>query len=577
MNNKALARNALCVPLCLALALSFSAGCTEEQQSDPSASGTNSEEQLYTCGMHTHVLEHGPGVCPICGMDLTPINGAVNDPAARPNAASGERKIKYWAAPMDPSFISDKPGKSPMGMDLVAVYEDGVAAEAGRTVSIDPVVVQNMGVRIKRVERQSLFRHIRTIGEVQVGEDLVSVVNLRFSGWVERIHADKTGDLIEAGQPLFEIYSPDLVASQEEYLLALRSQGPKSELARSARRKLELFDLDSRDIEAIARSGALRRALPIRAPRSGYVLHKNIVEGARIMAGQDLYKIGDLSKIWVQAEVYEHDAPWVEVGQHAQMEVTYLKGKVIEGSVAYVYPTLNAASRTLSVRLEFPNPDLRLKPGMFATVYIQFRREDDTLVVPTEAILHSGTREIVFVVVGEGRFEPREITTGLVGDRHTTQVLSGLTAGEEVVMSGQFLIDSESQLQEAIAKMLARRSGASSDHADMKHDEMVYACPMHPEQTSHEPGRCPICGMDLEQRTATPEELARVSAHIDDTEHVAHDSIQVRSNADAAMGAGHYVCPQHPEVDSDDPGRCPIDGMFLEKHDSRSITVEDPQ
>jgi multidrug efflux pump subunit AcrA (membrane-fusion protein) len=352
----------------------------------------------------------------------------------------------------------------------------------------------------------------------------VSVVNLRFSGWVEKIHVDRTGDLIEAGQPLFEIYSPDLVSSQEEYLLALRSQGAKSELARSARRKLELFDLDPRDIDAIASTGQLQRALPIRAPRSGYVLHKNIVEGARIMAGMDLYKIGDLSKIWVLAEVYEHDAPWVEVGQHAQMEVTYQKGKIIDGSVAYVYPTLNDVARTLSVRLEFPNPDLRLKPGMFATVYIQFRRVDDALVIPTEAILHSGIREIVFVALGEGRFEPREITTGLVGDRHMTQVLSGLAGGEEVVMSGQFLIDSESQLQEAIAKMLARRSGASNDHASMQHDEMIYACPMHPEQTSHEPGRCAICGMDFEQRTATPEELARVRVHREDAEPGSHDS-----------------------------------------------------
>lgn len=526
MNDKTLTRTAILAPLLLIVALSSGVlmGCSQEQQTAPDATSASDDEELWTCGMHPHVLERDPGQCPICGMNLTQVNTPANKPATAKSAASGERKIKYWTAPMDPTFIADKPGKSPMGMDLVAVYEDEVAAGAGNTVSIDPVVVQNMGVRIKRVERQSLFRHVRTIGEVKVGEDQVSVVNLRFSGWVEKIHVDRTGDLIEAGQPLFEIYSPDLVSSQEEYLLALRSQGAKSELARSARRKLELFDLDSRDIDAIASTGKLRRALPIRAPRSGYVLRKNIVEGARIMAGMDLYEIGDLSKIWVLAEVYEHDAPWVEVGQHAQMEVTYQKGKVIDGSVAYVYPTLNDVARTLSVRLEFPNPDLRLKPGMFATVYIQFRRVDDALVIPTEAILHSGIREIVFVALGEGRFEPREITTGLVGDRHMTQVLSGLAGGEEVVMSGQFMIDSESQLQEAIAKMLARRSSPPDDHANMQHDEMVYACPMHPDQTSHEPGRCPVCGMDLEQRTATPEELVRVRARMGDAEHGAHDS-----------------------------------------------------
>ena len=528
MNEKTLSRAGILVPLFLISSVGLWTGCWEE----PSSTSSGKSAEVAT--------------------------------------ASGERKIKYWVAPMDPTFISDTPGRSPMGMDLVPVYEDGGAAGGGSTVSIDPAVVQNMGVRIERVERQSLFRHIRTIGEVEVGEDLVSVVNLRFSGWVERIHVDRTGDLIEAGQPLFDIYSPELVSAQEEYLLALRSQGPKSGLTRSARRKMELLDLDPRDIEAVARTGKVLRALPIRAPRSGYVLHKNVVDGGRVTAGQDLYTIADLSKVWVQAEVYEHDAPWVEVGQPAQMELAYQRGEVIEGSVAYVYPTLNDVARTLTVRLEFPNPDLRLKPGMFATVYIQFRREDDTLVVPTEAILNSGTREIVFVAVGEGRFEPREITTGLVGDRHTTQVLSGLTAGEDVVTSGQFLIDSESQLQEAIAKMLARRSGAASDPADTEHGEMLYACPMHPEQISHEPGRCPICGMDLEERTATPEELARLRLRLSAAQHGAHDS----THAGEEMGVDRYVCPEHPEVHSDKPGRCPIDGTFLEKRGVKSMTSE---
>lgn len=494
---------------------------------------------------------------------------------AEPATGADERKIKYWAAPMDPSFISDKPGKSPMGMDLVPVYEDEVAAGGGSTVSIDPRVVQNMGVRIKRIERQSLFRHIRTIGEVEVGEDLVSVVNLRFSGWVERIHVDKTGDLIEAGQPLFEIYSPDLVSSQEDYLLALRSQGPNSELTRSARRKLELFDLDPRDIDTVTRSGKVRRAFPIRAPRSGYVLHKNIVEGARIPAGRDLYTIADLSKVWVRAEVYEHDALWVEVGQPAQMELSFQQGEVIEGSVAYVYPTLNKVSRTLTVRLEFPNPNLRLKPGMFATVYIQFRRQDNVLVVPTEAILNSGTRKLVFVALGEGRFEPREITTGLVGDRHTTQVLSGLTAGEDVVVSGQFLIDSESQLQEAIAKMLARRSGTEDSHTGVEHGETVLACPMHPDQISHESGRCPICGMDLEERTATPEELARLRVRESDAEHDAH--AHGVTHTEEEMGTDPYTCPEHPEIQSDKPGRCPIDGTFLEKREAMSMSEKGAQ
>jgi Cu(I)/Ag(I) efflux system membrane fusion protein len=458
---------------------------------------------IYSCGMHPQVVQEGPGTCPICEMDLTlasPSSGSA--PSEASGRTSRERKIRYWVAPMDPTYVSDKPGKSPMGMDLVPVYEDPeTTPSAGAVVSIDPGIVQNMGARTEPARRQTVFRHVRSIGEIEVGEDRISVVNLRFSGWVERIYADKTGDPVEKGQILFEIYSPELLAAQREYLLARRTQGPQSALARSARRKLELWNLAEGDLQQIATSGEVSRTLAIRSPRSGFVLHKNILEGARVNAGEDLYRIGDLRQIWVTAEVYEFDAPWVEVGQKAQMELAYEGGKVLQGKVAYIYPTLNEVSRTLRVRLEFENPSLLLKPGMFATVYIQFRRVEDVLAIPTEAILDSGRRKIVFVAVSDGHFEPREIATGLIGDHHITEIVSGLEEGDEVVVSGQFLIDSESQLQEAIRKMLARRS-SREDAAGEPPAESVYSCPMHPEVVAHDPGHCPICGMELETQTS---------------------------------------------------------------------------
>ena len=209
-------------------------------------------------------------------------------------------------------------------------------------VAIEPGVLQQIGVETQVVERTTVFRHLRTLGEVEVGEDELSVVNLRFSGWVERIRVDRTGDAVERGQVLFELYSPELVAAQEEYLLALRSQGPDGVLARAARKKLELWDLSAWDIDQIAGAGEARRTWPIRSPSDGFVLHKGVIEGARVTAGQDLYRIGNLQQIWVTAEVYEHDAPWVDVGQPAQLELTHVLDRTWStGTVSYIYPTLD--------------------------------------------------------------------------------------------------------------------------------------------------------------------------------------------------------------------------------------------
>jgi membrane fusion protein, copper/silver efflux system len=496
-------RRHLALPLLLLAAACGGAPVPAEGEPEPTAAHDHSEAAtLYTCGMHPEVVQDHPGECPICGMALEPIRRGGDGPV--------------------------------------------VEVDAGTRLA--------MGVRTGVVQRRPVFQQVRTVGQVEVGEDELSVVNLRFGGWVEGLRVERTGDAVIRGQVLFEIYSPELVAAQEELLLAQRQASPA--LADSTRRKLELWGLGARDIDGILSAGEARRTLPIRAPSAGYVLHKNLVEGARVEPGKDLFRIGQLERIWVVADVYEFDAPWVEEGQPAQVELPWQPGTVLEGSVAYVYPTLDTMTRTMKVRLELPNPGVRLKPGMFANVTIQVRRDEATLAVPTEAILHSGTRQLVFVDGGDGRFEAREVRTGLVSaDRHT-EVLEGLSEGEEIVVSGQFLIDSESQLQEALQSLAARGGSEADLHAAMEHDhgeqdatehpvhgggpdhpegdwyrsDLQYTCPMHPEVVQDGPGRCPECKMFLE-----------------------------------LMGeATHYTCPMHPEVHRDRPGRCPECKMFLE-------------
>ena len=324
-------------------------------------------KQLYTCGMHPQMIKNEPGVCPICGMQLVPSHSSKH----HTNKRSKENAI-----------------------------------------TIDPVVVQNMGVRVAPVKRGDLSRAVRTVGEVIVAEDLVSVVNLKFSGWIEKLYVDQTGVKVRKGQPLFRIYSPELVSAQKEYLLTVRSSGAKSPIAESTRTKLAFWDLGKKYLDRIISRGKVSRTLTIRAPRAGYVLHKSVVQGARVLAGEDLFRIGKLSSIWVQAQIYEFDAPWVKLGQHATMELSFQRGRLYEGRVSYIYPTLNMETRTLKLRLEFTNPELRLKPGMFTTVRIRSQTRNGVLSIPTEAILYSGRRLLVFVAKAIGRYEPREIMTG---------------------------------------------------------------------------------------------------------------------------------------------------------------------
>jgi Cu(I)/Ag(I) efflux system membrane fusion protein/cobalt-zinc-cadmium efflux system membrane fusion protein len=404
------------------------------------------------------------------GMDLIPV---YEDEVAGGASASGERKIAHWRAPMNPAEIYDKPGKSAMGMDLIPVYEDEVAG--GVNINIDPVTQQNMGLRTAPVTRQPLVHTIRTYGQVTYDETRTVQISPKVSGWIDTLHINFTGQPVAKGDPLFEIYAPELVAVQEEYLSAFRttrglSQGGQTDLLASARRRLQYFDIAQSEIEALERTGNVRKTLLIRSPFRGVVIQKNAEEGSHIQAGTMVYRIADLSRVWVEAHIYEYELPWVKEGLEAEITLPYIPGKTFTGKAAYVYPYLQPKTRDVVVRLEVDNPDLILKPDMHADVRIHAHTESEGLVIPSEAVIRSGERNVVFVAKGEGKFSPREVRLGLSLNGGRVQTLTGLNPGDLVVTSGQFLLDSESKLREAMQKMIQAKMAPASDAQDISQD-----------------------------------------------------------------------------------------------------------
>ena len=384
-----------------------------------------------------------------------------------------KKKIKYWVAPMDPTYVRSKPGKSPMGMDLVPVYEDGSESSAEGTVSIDPVTVQSMGVRTAKVSRGPLQTSIRTIGRVTYDEERVEHIHTKISGWVEQLFIKTTGERISMGQEILSIYSPELVATEEEYLQALSYRdkvsassltdvvsGSKS-LLESTKKRLLLMDISPEQIKALEDRGEVQREIVLRSQTSGIVIEKSVVDGMKVNPGMELYTVADLSRIWVIASVYEYEIPFIKVGQETVMSLPYEPGTSYRGKVTFIYPYLSPKTRTIQVRMEFDNPDLKLKPDMYADVIITTETARNVLLVPSEAILRTGYRNVVITSVGDGKFLPKEVKMGPEGEG-MTQILSGIEEGETIVTSGQFLIDSESNLREAINKMLSAQAAESS-------------------------------------------------------------------------------------------------------------------
>lgn len=361
--------------------------------------------QYYTCGMHPWVILPKPGDCPICHMELTPID---------PNKFTGE-------------------------------------------IAIDPVIVQNMGVRVQPVVTGPLTRTIRTVGTVDYNERAVRDVNIKTPGWIEKLHVDFVGARVKAGEPLFELYSPQLFAAQEEYLLAKRSAGTAGEakgLLEAARTRLEYFDITDQQITALEAAGKPAKTMTIESPHTGVVIAKHANEGMKVDPGMQVFRIADLSTVWVLVTLYEYQLPYIETGMKATMSLPYIPGQTLEGEVIYIYPYLDKKTREVQVRLEFDNPNNLLKPGMFANVTLQNTLAAEKTLAPRSAVIDTGERQVAFVSRGEGKFEPRDVRLGVESGDGMVEIIAGLKPGEMVVTSGQFLIDSEAKMREALAKMI---------------------------------------------------------------------------------------------------------------------------
>lgn len=394
------------------------------------------------------------------------VTGSMMAVAEQPaeNTKAGEPEPLYWVAPMDPNYRRDKPGKSPMGMDLIPVYEEGVGngPDAGPgTIEIKSEVVNNLGVRTAAASFESLVFDIRTVGYVGYNQDATVHINPRVEGWIEKLHVKSTGEPVEDGQPLYDLYSPELVNAQEELLFAIK-QGDRR-MQRASEARLESLNVDAKTLAEIKRDRKVRQTITFHAPMAGVVDDFSVREGGFVKPGSALMSITSLDEVWVEAKVLERQASLVQVGQKVRMTMDYEPGREWEGAIDYIYPTLDPKTRALKVRVRFDNPNQAIKPEMFATLRIEAEDNTPVLSVPREAVIRGGETDRVVLALGDGRFKSIKVTTGR-SDGKRMEILEGLNDGDVVATSAQFLLDSESSKTSDFKRM----ESASNDMAAMK-------------------------------------------------------------------------------------------------------------
>ncbi|MFI9652769.1 efflux RND transporter periplasmic adaptor subunit [Guyparkeria halopsychrophila] len=439
----------------------------------------------YTCPMHPQIVEEEPGSCPICGMDLVekeyPAEQAGEDAhaghahAQSASQAGGNETVTRYTCPMHPQIVEEEPGSCPIcGMDLVEKEYPASEVTGGESsarqqvpsypaVSVDPITVRHMNVVISEAAERQLAGEIRTVGTVGYDEDLLAHVHPRAEGWVETLKVASIGATVKQGDVLFEYYAPDIVSAQQDYLVALRRG--MNDLIDSSRARLELLNVPKATIDRVRQQGKVTRTIPLLAPQDGYVAEINLREGMYIEPGLDLYTIARRDRVWVNVDVLERRMQAVSEGQTARMRVDGIPGREFEGTVDFVYPELDPQSRTLRVRLAFKNEEGLLHPNQFAEVTLSPAQAPEVLTVPSTAIIPSPGGARVVVRTGEGRFRPMAVETGVEAGGYT-EIVSGLEAGDQVVASGQFLIDSESSIQAAFSRLSGSNDTETSKEKD---------------------------------------------------------------------------------------------------------------